>query len=342
MSWRLASLTVCLGAGLMVLGSAWAESEPERGRLADGRAFRTDDQGNQLVDYIAELEVNIQQLERQVQSLEGDVKDKQAQIERLSQARPAAPALEEKNLLLTAEQKPQAAAPGDCSGVTASITQELEAAKADLDVERRVGAQKVEALSTELSTVRASVESQASQIETLKLQLTQAQGEAESLRSTSQQLQAELEQSRVKQAAALEPLVPPQPLAAKRIEPLPIPALAPEARASLDTNRSSLSLARARAVESLRGKMLTDINQLRGLIAQRDEQYRRYSQRQRRVEFKPAPARSERNRGLDQIVDSIKQASSVYELSTVSREINQIETRVREDLALMKRMEKVG
>lgn len=56
--------------------------DAERGRLPDGRAFRTDAQGNQLVDYIAELEVNIEQLNRRVIGLEDEAAEKQRRLER--------------------------------------------------------------------------------------------------------------------------------------------------------------------------------------------------------------------------------------------------------------------
>ncbi len=56
----------------------------ERGRLPDGRAFRIDAQGNQLVDYIAELELGIESLTRQVTGLEQEVEQKNIEIERLA------------------------------------------------------------------------------------------------------------------------------------------------------------------------------------------------------------------------------------------------------------------
>lgn len=48
-------------------------SAQDRGRLPDGRAFRTDAEGTQLVDYIAELELSVEALNRRVQGLEGEV-----------------------------------------------------------------------------------------------------------------------------------------------------------------------------------------------------------------------------------------------------------------------------
>jgi hypothetical protein len=68
-------------------------AEDSRGRLPDGRAFRTDEQGNQLVDYIAELEVNAEALQRRVHGLEDELADKQRIIERLGRGEVGAAAL---------------------------------------------------------------------------------------------------------------------------------------------------------------------------------------------------------------------------------------------------------
>lgn len=77
---------------------ALAEDEPARGRLPDGRAFRTTDDGTQLVDYIAELEVNVESLNRQVQGLEDQIRDQQQVIDRLQSGKSANAHLTERNL----------------------------------------------------------------------------------------------------------------------------------------------------------------------------------------------------------------------------------------------------
>lgn len=50
-----------------------AEDEPLRGRLPDGRAYRTDAQGVRIIDYIAELELSVEDLSRQIQDLESEL-----------------------------------------------------------------------------------------------------------------------------------------------------------------------------------------------------------------------------------------------------------------------------
>ena len=59
----------------LLLISFLAEAEEsERGRLADGRAYRTDSAGTQLVDYIAELELTVEEKERTIVSLKNELK----------------------------------------------------------------------------------------------------------------------------------------------------------------------------------------------------------------------------------------------------------------------------
>lgn len=68
------------------------------GRLPDGRAFRTDSNGHKLVDYIAELEVNVEALNRRVLGLEDEVAEKERQLDRLRAGKPEEGGLVERDL----------------------------------------------------------------------------------------------------------------------------------------------------------------------------------------------------------------------------------------------------
>jgi hypothetical protein len=143
--------------------------EPARGRLADGRAFRTDAEGNQLVDYIAELELSVEQLNRKVYGLEFELGEKQAQVERLTAAGARAQPLAERDLLKGNELRPAKVVSGasgftspapteraelvvataqepdrDCAPEVAAMQQQLEKVRFDLDVAQRVGAKNKE------------------------------------------------------------------------------------------------------------------------------------------------------------------------------------------------------
>ena len=89
-------LSISLICSLLLTSSAF--SEDPRGRLADGRAFRTDSEGNKLVDYIAELELNIDALNRRALGLEDQLNEKQAVIDRLSTRDGAGSAVQERSV----------------------------------------------------------------------------------------------------------------------------------------------------------------------------------------------------------------------------------------------------
>ena len=55
-----------------------AQAQSKFGRLSDGRAYRVDENGYQLIDHIAELEVGNDELRRQVATLEAELDDKGA------------------------------------------------------------------------------------------------------------------------------------------------------------------------------------------------------------------------------------------------------------------------
>lgn len=83
----------------LVLTLSYVQAEDgERGRLPDGRAFRTDSDGTQLVDYIAELELQVETLTRQVHGLEDESQARQAVIDRLRAGGAESPQLRETDL----------------------------------------------------------------------------------------------------------------------------------------------------------------------------------------------------------------------------------------------------
>lgn len=62
-----------------------AQNKPQQiGRLRDGRAYRIDAGGMQLVDHIAELEVHVDDLTKQLHALEDELKEKQETIQELT------------------------------------------------------------------------------------------------------------------------------------------------------------------------------------------------------------------------------------------------------------------
>lgn len=96
----------CLVSMASVHADDYGAVGPERGRLPDGRAFRTDADGAQLVDYIAELEINILELNRKILSLEDENVTIKANLERVEAGRTER--LVEKDLLKSASPQVEA------------------------------------------------------------------------------------------------------------------------------------------------------------------------------------------------------------------------------------------
>jgi len=104
--------------------------------------------------------------------------------------------------------------------------------------------------------------------------------------------------------------------------------------------RASFSAAKNRAVDSLRGSMTGDLRRLRDLVSTRDSLFQSYNQSGRALSFKPSPLSSSRGFTYSWVAERVKSASNVYELSSLSRDIREIRSRVQEDIDLIKRMKR--
>lgn len=84
---------------LIMLAAIARADEAKRGRLADGTAYRVDAQGMELVDYTAELEVQIDELKRRVHGLQFELEEKEDIISALKARGAKEPVLTERDLL---------------------------------------------------------------------------------------------------------------------------------------------------------------------------------------------------------------------------------------------------
>lgn len=145
----LLALIGILGEGVLIA------EEPARGRTADGRAYRTDDQGTQIIDYIAELELGLEAKERRIQGLEKEVEDRNATIAQLQSAtgRSGEGELIERNLIASRQSAPE---PVPCQRDTESVNRALrceasltrqakenEILRADLHIEQQVSSKEL-------------------------------------------------------------------------------------------------------------------------------------------------------------------------------------------------------
>ncbi len=281
--------------------AAFAEDDAERGRLADGRAFRTDAEGNQLVDYIAELEVNVDALSRRVQGLEYELEQKQAALNRAGPGADKLDSVKERDLVPNAQAAAVAAVSQQCPEVDCSwllkdsqehsrkqeqnFQQTLEQAKGDFEIEKRMHAVETNELKVRLQSLEAELASRNKEIDTLKLQpVRQAfeSGEA----------------------------------------------------------KAGLSAVKSRALDSVRGSILTEYNQVRSLLASRDNLYQQHKKSKNPVSFRPSAAVSNEGTGLAEFKAQIAQADSILKLNQIRKGLNQVRSKLNEDLALLKRINK--
>lgn len=340
---------VALSVAFSLLPAILCAEDEERGRLADGRAFRTDGEGNQLVDYIAELEVTAEALQTQVQGLESELKEKIAKISVLEGQQGCSKPLAERALTTT----PETADLGRCETERSRISQLdalLESTREDLSIERQISVKRLEeAKRTELS-LRSEIEERTKSLESLTGELKLAQGELQNLQKqlSAQPLAVVRAQVIPEARAALKPetIAPEvaiQPVTERSTDTQavglanPLTVTTSEAQVP-GTSATALIQARGKAVEVVRSRMRTEINQLKGLIASRDQAFRNYNRSATSVSFRPQPVVSESGMSLAEIERRLVASSTVSEVARLGRDIAQIRARMNEDIALLKRM----
>lgn len=292
----------------------------ERGRLSDGRAFRTDAEGNQLVDYIAELEVSVEGLKSRVQGLESEVNEKQAAIDRLRAEGRSEAGIKEQTIGSDnrATQSHTAIQPASCAKEREqleALSGELESARSDLEVERQITARKSKESEAALAGLQERLTKQEQLVATLSADLSEARAVADNSGTALTKAQEEL--------ASVRKASTPVLVVAKESDP-----------------RASLSVARLRAVEVVRGSVRTELNQLKGIVATRDQAFQRYKTTRHAVSFTPQHAASESGSTVAELEERLAHAESVAETSKIGREIEQIKARMNEDISLMRRMER--
>lgn len=476
----------------------WAEDEESsRGRLADGRAFRTDAQGNQLVDYIAELELSVEQLKRRVNGLEFELSEKQTALDRVAAGKGESKVVAERDLFKGKELKPEAPVAGTsgftspqpkeraslealaatcpeqpkcpevgadaaCSHEVASLRQLLEKARFDADIAQKVAdkgkseLERTQALlttkqgeceaslgdmraklakpvcpsvdcstdvrtiaqqlsqsraeltrtqqllsiaqaeqgnqnkalkdvSAQLAKAEARAENSEAQLAAMRTQVTslqqQVSGGSEEIKGKAAQLEqfnasfadlrAKLESAQIRELALNAQIAElkskatavlakaeskEMPDNVQVVNSKPVVEAKPEVKTAKtaqpqffgdrssaeDESRASFSSAKMRAVDTLRGVMTTELHNLRDLVATRDGMYQSFNQSGRPLTFKLSALVSTRNYNMTWIADRIRNATNVYELSNLSRDIRDIRARVQDDIELIKRMKRAG
>lgn len=382
-SFRLPPLLHVMPMKLSLLGTACCalllttafdtHAEDKRGRLADGRAYRTDAEGNQLVDYIAELELNIDTLNNQVRALEGDIEAKASLIEKLQQKQPPR-ALEEKNLIKASTSPDEVQ---ECKAEMRRLRDEKvgleQSHKAGCDERVREMKASLTQLNQELQgrdrrisllegAVHGTKREQEQAIRGVELQCKRDKEEAtravaekdrriESLQAKLLNLDLEM-QAAVREKERLLSVVDKE---SKRHEAETL-KLSTELKRSKeevlrmrDREKDSVVHAslrndlveatdnRARAIDLIKGKTTNDLTTLREMIRKRDELFVRVNNSNGAVKFTPTKAVTEDNQNLSTLEMRVAQARTVRELSLAMKDIQNIRSKIADDLNVITR-----
>ena len=373
--------------------------ETPRGRLSDGRAFRTDQEGNQLVDYIAELEVNLDTAQRQVVALQDQIGDKQRRIDRLEVGKPADSVVNEKDLSVgsspvkqsitttgfSAENLKEACAPivekavaqrveqansqtRECQDSVARIAESAKLSAANQKGESN----KVESLERELmareamlqqlqsdTSKESTIASLQSEILEKNRKLGEQQDQLAMLRESSEKSSRsdaasvnELESVR-KELAARDALLSTQQneIATLKSQTTSLRSVRQESTSPAITtstvisqpavstsSATTLNASRDRAFDTMRGRNTTELTKLRNLIASRDQLYASYKSKPHPVQFSPSAAQTQNGETLSSIETKLANARSMREFSNITRDIQEIQAKIGDDIGLMKRM----
>jgi len=183
--WRPAALLL---AGVVFLSTTLqsAYADDGRGRLPDGRAFRKDAAGNTMVDYIAELELEVDSLRRQVQGLESERDTDELRIASRSSEGCPAP-LTEKNILQGSAQPAAISCPKCEQKICPPVQKDCSAQVSTAEDICSINLEKVnQSYLARLKSSNIQVEQKEREIEKLLASLDQQSGQIETLRVAAQ------------------------------------------------------------------------------------------------------------------------------------------------------------
>jgi hypothetical protein len=316
---------------ILTLPHLASAEEADRGRLPDGRAFRTDSTGIQLVDHVAELELTIESLNRRLQAAENEVKhkdnllaqqlqpvlvsDSSADIGSLS-GKPSCP------------PQPQFVCPeqiaadssnrkNDLSGISLQDKVESEALQTKLAESEKLNAtlreqkekdgiwfeQTLAARDQEITLLKAKVENKANS--NLTSTQVKGMGSGDSMRAGLQMVSQRGSKNALNQAQ----------------------------QSPVFTDQKELS--------SFKKSLKQQLEKTRGLLRERDDLFTHFSQSDNSIKIKPSAGHSSNNRTVEQLSKDLDSEQSSRMLLLLSREITDIERQISEDIELVKRVGKL-
>lgn len=343
--------------------------EALRGRLPDGRAFRTDSQGVQIVDYIAELELTIEALNRRIQGLESELNEKQGKLDRVARGGSADSQLVERDLLGadSANQPAYRACPRCPQTADQGLENKVQQLSAEID--QLLNQNRQLALQNEqFTTQNAQLLSQKKQFEVQQSEFQTQQNRSQSCSQQNEKMQQQLLQQQQELAAyknevatlrtalhnrelAFQQMAKEKEVqkASYREQPavrtITASPVAVSSRRQVDRQpvvRAQYSPERMRAMGAVRSSIKSDLNRLRGLVERRNAKYKSYKKSGAAVQFNLSPLISSRNKSLSAVSQKLASAKTMRELSLLQKDVREIKAKVQDDLALINRLSKRG
>ncbi len=319
-----------LSLGLFILISAvpLRAEEALRGRLADGRAYRTDSQGIQLVDQVAELQVTVDTLKRQLEASENEVALKSSLIAEMQSAPVGELRCPPQPHLLS-----EAAVSGDNQEIHQAIVEELQKSQAEAlaKVEARAQAE-VTALKSELERVRTDSHDALAQAERARAKSEQVLDERykeisllrAKLKIADEQI-ALFHTNNGRTDSARASIIPSRVLSAGTGQP----ALEDEKRV------------RSQAAAGVKKSLKEEFTQVRAMLSERDALFQEHAGPGRELQLRPSTIQTSQNRTLDQLEKDVENETSLSMLSLMSRELHDIKEKISDDMSLIRRVGKL-
>lgn len=327
-----------------------AFSSPQQDTLPDGTPFRVDAQGNEIVDYIAELEHAVRYLKERVSSLELDSENKNLIIKRLKAKRSCLsnglkkPSISERDLIRDSHPT-EKAAPKERSVCPFTKAQYTDLQNRVLELEESLSRSRKEtkALYAKISALQSHMLNFNRGLSTFAypepvFTLTLAFNPVKSLLRQRQvsNLEALLkEEQKQKEAEKKKILARANAINRQATHPQILSSSTSQGR------KGRFKFKSYGDVYILTSRIIKEINSASALLKKRNSEYRRYASTRRAISFKLSPAVSSRGRTLGELKRSLKYAKTVRAALYINREVQQIKRKIAEDLALIKRMSRL-
>lgn len=356
---------------LFISNSSFSEN-PKLGINSDGRAYRIDSQGNKVVDYIAELESNVDGLQRQVQGLEEELQEKIEIITKLQNGQVCEDRIKEKDLV---ENQARFAdtnfvlAPAQNSSQTNAQNDNELKLKCDRDDMLRRNEivslqEKLALMQNENQLLRAktnekcsnkSIPSDSGDVlearKDLEVELEKVKSSAGSIEEEIREINDRIAQLKDEFRAKKDEYDLLQTKIAvfeKRADNGMAASASLKARASLAPNalkqdsRLRKSELKDQALESVKASINTGLNQVQSSIVARDRMFKEYKAHEKNaVAFSPSAALSSRGEDLGMLRNRLNQSHSMQEAAAIQAALREIERKVEDDISLMRRLKRL-